>query len=214
LLDGCATWPGIHQTSDFSPERTKQSSLYLLVPIYVSSISRYNTKVFGRPTLLGQLLQGWAFAHFLFVAMDLQELINKTVTGLGYELVDIEQSPRGRVLRLFVDKPEKVGGIDVEDCALVSNQLSRLLAVENVDYDRLEVSSPGLDRVLKKPKDFERYVGSEINVRLRLPMSGRRNFNGVLLGLQNDKISLRIDTGNVELDFGNVDKARLVPKFD
>ena len=154
------------------------------------------------------------FAHFLFVAMDLQELINKTVTGLGYELVDIEQSPRGRVLRLFVDKPEKVGGIDVEDCALVSNQLSRLLAVENVDYDRLEVSSPGLDRVLKKPKDFERYVGSEINVRLRLPMSGRRNFNGVLLGLQNDKISLRIDTGNVELDFGNVDKARLVPKFD
>ena len=146
--------------------------------------------------------------------MNLQELIDKTVTGLGYELVDIEQSPRGRVLRLFIDKPDKLGGIDVEDCSLVSNQLSRVLAVENIDYDRLEISSPGLDRVLKKPVDYERYIGSEINLRLRLSMSGRRNFNGGLLGLQNDKISLSIDTGEVELDLGNIDKARLVPKFD
>ena len=146
--------------------------------------------------------------------MDLYELLERTVTGLGYELVDVEQSPRGRVLRLFIDKADKPGGIDVEDCTLVSNQLSRLLAVENVDYDRLEISSPGLDRVLKKPADFERFSGSEINLRLRLPMSGPRNFNGVLLGLQDGKIRLTIDTGDVELDLVNVDKARLVPKFD
>jgi len=146
--------------------------------------------------------------------MDLHELIDRTVTGLGFELVDVEQSPRGRVLRLFIDKADKAGGIDVEDCALVSNQLSRVLAVENVDYDRLEVSSPGLDRVLKKSVDFERFAGSEINLRLRLPMSGRRNFNGVLQGLQDGKISLKIDTGVVELELVNIDKARLVPKFD
>jgi ribosome maturation factor RimP len=146
--------------------------------------------------------------------MDLHNLIDITVTGLGYELVDLEQSPRGRVLRIFVDKPDKASGIDVEDCALVSNQLSRVLAVENVDYDRLEISSPGLDRVLKKPADFERFAGSEINLRLRLPVSGRRNFNGVLQGLQDGKIRLTIDTGELELEFGNVDKARLVPKFD
>ena len=146
--------------------------------------------------------------------MDLYELLETTVTGLGYELVDVEQSPRGRVLRLFVDKPEKSGGIDVEDCALVSNQLSRVLAVENVDYDRLEVSSPGMDRVLKKPADFARFVGSEINLRLRLPMSGRRNFNGVLVAFEDGKLRLAIDTGEVELELGNVDKARLVPKFD
>ena len=146
--------------------------------------------------------------------MDLHELIDKTVTGLGYELVDLEQSPRGRILRLFIDKPDKAGGIDVEDCALVSNQLSRVLAVENVDYDRLEVSSPGLDRVLKKPADFERYCGSEINLRLRLPLGGRRNFNGVLHAVQDGKVRLTIDTGEVELDLGNIDKARLVPKFD
>ena len=146
--------------------------------------------------------------------MDLHELLDKTVSGLGYELVDVEQSPRGRVLRLFIDKLDKPGGIDVEDCALVSNQLSRVLTVENVDYDRLEVSSPGLDRVLKKPVDFERFVGSEINLRLRLPISGRRNFNGVLQYVRDGKIGLVIDTGEVELDLGNVDKARLVPKFD
>lgn len=146
--------------------------------------------------------------------MDLYELLDRTVTGLGYELVDLEQSPRGRVLRLFIDKPGKEGGIDVEDCALVSNQLSRLLMVENVDYDRLEVSSPGLDRVLKKAADFERFAGSEINLRLRLPMGSRRNFNGVLHGVQDGKVRLTIDTGDVELDLANIDKARLVPRFD
>ncbi len=146
--------------------------------------------------------------------MDLHELIDKTVSGLGYELVDLEQSPRGRVLRLFIDKPDKAGGVDVEDCARVSNQLSRVLAVENVDYDRLEVSSPGLDRVLKKPADYARFAGSEINLKLRLPIGGRRNFNGVLQGIADGKVRLTIDTGEVELAFGNIDKARLVPSFN
>ena len=146
--------------------------------------------------------------------MDLISLIEKTVAGLGFELVDIEQSPRGRVLRVFIDKPDKAGGIDVDDCALVSNQISRVLVVENVDYDRLEISSPGLDRVLKKPSDFERFAGAEINLRLRLPISGRRNFNGVLHGVRDGKVFLTIDIGDVELELGNIDKARLVPKFD
>ena len=146
--------------------------------------------------------------------MDLHELIDKTVTGLGYELADIEQSPRGRVLRLFIDKPDKTGGVDVEDCALVSNQLSRVLAVENVDYDRLEVSSPGLDRVLKKEADFARFAGSEINLKLRLPIGGRRNFSGVLQGIADGKVRLTMDTGEVELALGNIDRARLIPNFD
>ena len=145
--------------------------------------------------------------------MDLIEIIEKTVVGLGFEVVDVEQSPRGRVLRVFIDKLDKAGGIDVDDCALVSNQLSRVLAVENVDYDRLEISSPGLDRVLKKQADFERFAGSEINLRLRIPLAGRRNFNGVLRAVQEGKLCLTLDTGEIELDLANVDKARLVPKF-
>ncbi|MDR1934190.1 MAG: ribosome maturation factor RimP [Candidatus Accumulibacter sp.] len=146
--------------------------------------------------------------------MDLDALIEKTVTGLGFELVDVERSPRGRVLRVFIDQQDKPGGVDVEDCAYVSHQLSRVLAVEGVDYERLEISSPGLDRVLKKPADFARFAGSEINLRLRLPLDGRRNFNGVLHGLRDGKLRLTIDTGEVEVDLGDIDKARLVPKFD
>lgn len=146
--------------------------------------------------------------------MNLHELIEKTVNGLGYELVDLEMSPRARVLRVFIDKPEKPRGVDIDDCVAVSNQLSRVLTVENVDYDRLEVSSPGLDRPLKKPADYERFTGSEVHLKLRVPHNGRRNFNGVLQGLRDGKVCLVLDSGEVEMDLGNVERARLVPRFD
>ena len=141
-------------------------------------------------------------------------LIEKTVNGLGYELVDLEVSPRGRILRVFIDKLDKPRGVDIDDCVAVSNQLSRVLAVENVDYERLEVSSPGLDRPLKKVADYERFSGREIHLKLRLPLNGRRNFNGVLLGIKDGKIALSLDAGEVTLDWDNVERARLVPQFD
>ncbi len=146
--------------------------------------------------------------------MDVHELLETTVAGLGYELVDVERSPRGRVLRVFIDKPEKPRGVDIDDCALVSNQLSRVLTVENVDYDRLEVSSPGIDRPLKKAADFERFAGSEITLKLRLPLNGRRNFSGVLLGMRDGKVCLQAEVGEMAFDLVNLDKARVVPKFD
>ena len=146
--------------------------------------------------------------------MDVHEVLEKTVTGLGYELVDVERSPRGRVLRVFIDKPEKPRGVDIDDCALVSNQLSRVLMVENVDYDRLEVSSPGIDRPLKKESDLERFAGSEITLKLRLPLNGRRNFSGTLHGLLAGRVRLQTDAGEMEFDLINVDKARVVPSFD
>ena len=96
--------------------------------------------------------------------------------------MDFETSPRARLLRVFIDRPEvqrsAVSGVD--DCAAVSNQLTRLFAVENVDYDRLEVSSPGLDRPLKKPADFGRFAGQEVQMKLRVPLGNQRNFTGVL----------------------------------
>ncbi len=73
--------------------------------------------------------------------MDLNLLLERTLPPLGYELVDVESTPKGRLIRVFIDKPE---GVDVEDCARVSQHLTRWFAVENVDFDRLEVSSPGL----------------------------------------------------------------------
>ncbi|WP_298393344.1 ribosome maturation factor RimP [uncultured Azonexus sp.] len=146
--------------------------------------------------------------------MDLNSLLETTVTGLGYELVDIEMSPRGRTIRVFIDAPEKEKGVDVEDCAKVSNQLTRLFEVENIDFDRLEISSPGLDRVVKKEADFARFAGQDIQIKLRIPHNNRRNFQGQLLGCEAGKVGLRLEKEDVELEFNNIEKARLVPKFD
>ena len=146
--------------------------------------------------------------------MDLNALLEKTVVGLGFELVDVELSPRGRTIRVFIDAPAREHGVDVDDCARVSNQLQRVLEVENVDYDRLEVSSPGLDRVVKKAADFERFAGQDIQIKLRIPQGGRRNFQGELLGCKDGKVGLRLEKDAVELEFNNIEKARLVPRFD
>ena len=146
--------------------------------------------------------------------MDLNSLIETTVVGLGFELVDIEMSPRGRTIRVFIDAPEKERGIDVDDCAKVSNQLTRVFEVENVDFDRLEISSPGMDRVVKKEADFARFAGQDIQIKLRIPQNNRRNFQGTLLGCADGKVSLRLEKDDVELEFNNIEKARLVPRFD
>ncbi len=140
----------------------------------------------------------------------IENLIEQVVTGLGYELVDVELSPRGRLLRVFVDIER---GINVDDCATVSNQLQRVFEVENVDYDRLEVSSPGLDRPLKKLADFERFNGQEIQLRLSLPVNNQRNFVGVLGGVREGVVVLATDKGEMLFPFDDIEKARLVPKF-
>ena len=112
--------------------------------------------------------------------MELQGLLETTVSGLGYELVSVELSNRGRMLRVFIDRAATgsrdagAGGITVEDCARVSNQLARVLEVGDFDYDRLEVSSPGLDRPLKKEADFARFAGEQARLTLRVPLAGRR----------------------------------------
>ena len=142
--------------------------------------------------------------------MDLHDLLESTVTGLGYELVDIERSPHGKLLRVFIDKPN---GVNVDDCVAVSNHLSRLLAVENVDYGRLEISSPGLDRPLKKASDFVRFAGESAKLKLRVALQGQRNFVGVLRGVHDGVLKLEIDGKLLDLELDNLEKARLVPKL-
>lgn len=142
--------------------------------------------------------------------VQVESIIEQAVRGLGFELADFETSPKGRLLRVFIDGPN---GVTVDDCATVSNHLTRLFAVENVDYDRLEVSSPGLDRPLKKFADFERFSGQEAQVRIRVPIDGQRNFAGVLGGVADGKVQLVTDKGVVALDLEQIDKARLVPKY-
>jgi len=156
--------------------------------------------------------------------VQLFDLIAKTVSGLGYELVDIERAERG-ILRVFIDFPAAVadekGPISVEDCATVSHQLSHVLTVENVDYERLEISSPGLDRPVRTLADFERFAGSECTVKLRVAMPGtanRKTWTGILHAPEGDKIGLEFESKDgpalLEFTLAELDKARLVPKVD
>jgi ribosome maturation factor RimP len=148
----------------------------------------------------------------LFVAQDdsVQRLIARTVHGLGYELVELSRSPRGRLIRVFLDRAD---GITVDDCAMVSNQLSRVLAVEGVDYERLEVSSPGLDRPLKSPADFQRFTGEAARLRLLRPVDGRANFEGILRGCDGETVLLEVGGVQHKFAVGDVERARLVPRY-
>ncbi|HSH55112.1 MAG TPA: ribosome maturation factor RimP [Methylotenera sp.] len=158
---------------------------------------------------------------------DLHTLIEKSVSQLGYELVDLEISNRGKLLRVFIDKQNPVDvkdSVNIDDCVLVSNQLGNLLAVENdIDYDRLEVSSAGMDRVLKKEADFVRFIGERATVKLRMAMElaqgssaekvTRKNFLGYLRGLEDGMLLLECEGVIHKIALTSIDKARLNPEF-
>ena len=161
--------------------------------------------------------------------MDVTARIGSIVEGLGYDLVDVEQSNRGKFLRVFIDlnaaaavgagsgKRGRGAMITVEDCEKVSRQLTYAFTVENIDYDRLEVSSPGLDRPLKTAADFARFAGSEATVKLRAPLGGefgvRKNFQGVARSVDG-RPALEIEGRLIVLDFAAIDRARLVPVIE
>lgn len=141
--------------------------------------------------------------------MDLLGLLEKTLPGLGYELVDLNLGNRGKNIQIFIDKP---GGVTIEDCTSVSHHLSRLLAVDlDYDYDRLEVSSPGIDRPLRTAEAFERFRGEKAQLKLRVPVAGRRKVVGVLGALQNGFLEMEVDGQLESFAMDNIDKARLVP---
>lgn len=154
---------------------------------------------------------------------DWRATIEQTVTGLGFELVDIERSARG-LLRVFIDRvPGRVyavGGefVTVEDCEQVTRQLQYLLEVEAVAYERLEVSSPGLDRPLKRVADYGRFAGREISLTLKLPFQGRKVWRGLLAAGEGEGWSLHMNDGKTEqmlaFTLDEVREARLVPVVD
>ena len=140
---------------------------------------------------------------------SMAEVVERTLAGMGFELVDARVSGGGRFLTIFIDRP---GGIAVDHCAEVSRQLTRVFAVEGIDYDRLEVSSPGLDRPLRKAADFVRFAGSKVDVKMRTPdASGRRRFTGLLRGAQDGVATLEVEGREVALELNDIDKARLMP---
>ncbi|MDE2263270.1 MAG: ribosome maturation factor RimP [Gammaproteobacteria bacterium] len=142
-------------------------------------------------------------------------LIEPLVGRLGYELVELEQSSgRGSaVVRIFIDSP---AGVGLTDCERVSREVSALLDVEDpipIAY-RLEVSSPGLDRVLRTPAHFARFVGSRVFVELAAPREGRRRYTGKLLSADEAGIALEVDGQRVLVSFAEIGKARLTGQAD
>ncbi len=147
----------------------------------------------------------------LVTTVNLGPVLERTLPALGYELVDWDLSARSGLVRVFIDKP---AGVDVEDCARVSNHLTHLFAAENIDFERLEVSSPGLDRPLKKAADYVRFAGEEVRLTLREAIGNTKRMKGVLRGLEADAVLLDTEAGVRAIPLGSIDKARLVPKIE
>ncbi len=146
---------------------------------------------------------------------DLRKLLEPGVKAVGFELVDVELagSHHSPTLRVYIDSP---AGVNVDDCARVSRQLSALLDVEDPlpGQYTLEVSSPGLDRPLVTPDDFKRFVGETIKVKMQQPEpGGRRNFSGRLVDVTADHVVVEVDKEHFDLAFDGMERARLVPRF-
>jgi ribosome maturation factor RimP len=143
--------------------------------------------------------------------MGIGDLLERTVPALGYELVDWDMSARNRLIRVFIDKPD---GVDVDDCARVSNHLTRLFAVEDIDFERLEISSPGLDRPVKRLRDYTRFAGREARLTLSAPVDGARRIKGILRGIAGEDVLVETAAGVKSFPFGTIAQARLVPAID
>lgn len=156
--------------------------------------------------------------------MQLLNLIEITLHGIGYELVALEKAARG-LLRIYIDFPFEYANkkvITVNDCENATHQLLRVLTVENINYKRLEISSPGLNRPLKKINDYIRFVNQEAIIKFRTPMlraANRKLFQGILCLPEGENLKLKFETNDgsvtiLEFTLADVDKAHLVPKVN
>ncbi len=166
----------------------------------------------------------WAqVAHFLYLeinnlstkAEQLSEMLRPVVEGMGYVFWGIEYMPQGKhsVLRVYIDGED---GVNIDDCADVSRQLSGVLDVEDPISNNytLEVSSPGMDRLLFTLEQFSSYLGHVIEVRLSVPFEGRRKFKGLLNGIEDGDIQLVIEDTEYLLPLEQIDKAQVIPQFE
>ena len=148
-------------------------------------------------------------------AKPVWDCVEGAVSAMGYEFVGAQygRDSRGGLLRVYIDKDT---GIDVEDCARVSQQLSAVLDVEDPIREAyvLEVSSPGLDRPLFRERDFASHCGALVHVRLHRAATGRRNFKGRLCGTADSRVLIEGDDQLWELDYADIDEARLVPEYN
>lgn len=146
---------------------------------------------------------------------QLHAMLAPVVEGLGYDCWGIEYLAQGKhsLLRVYIDHAD---GIGVEDCEKVSRQVSGVLDVEDpisAEYT-LEVSSPGMDRPLFTLPQFAAWAGSQVKIKLRVPFEGRRNFQGLLKGIEEQDVVVQVDDHEFLLPIDSIDKAQIIPRFD
>ncbi|HEX4046397.1 MAG TPA: ribosome maturation factor RimP [Elusimicrobiota bacterium] len=143
-------------------------------------------------------------------AKEIETLIAPLVEQEGGEIVDLQWRREGHqwILRLFIDKPD---GVTLDDCAYYSDRVGAFLDEKNAIEQSyvLEISSPGLDRVIKKDKDFEKFAGKHVKLRIKIAENGQRRFAGILKGLQEDKVAVQVGETLKTFDRRNVDEVRL-----
>jgi len=134
----------------------------------------------------------------------------QTIRGLGFELIDLQRINHGQLLRIFIDGPNGVG---IKDCETVTHHLLRWLEVEAVPFDRLEVSSPGVDRPLKTPSDFAKWMGESVHIKLSDLWQARKNWQGKLTGLTPDAILLEVEANSFAVPLDLAQSVRLLPNY-
>lgn len=143
-------------------------------------------------------------------AKEIESLLTPLIEQEGGEIVDLQWRREGHqwVLRLFVDKPN---GVSLDDCAYFSDRVGAFLDEKNAIEQSyvLEISSPGLDRVIKKDKDFERFSGKAVKLKIKIAENGQRRFAGILKGLHGDKVAVQVGADTREFSRQNVDELRL-----
>jgi ribosome maturation factor RimP len=147
--------------------------------------------------------------------LHIGDMLEPGISSMGYELVGVEFQSGGKgggLLRIYIDSEQ---GITADDCQKVSYQVSGVLDVEDPipGHYTLEISSPGLDRMLFRPQDFERFAGQLIKLRTTYPIEGRRKFKGRLTGMQGDNVVFEQDDMEISLPFDQIEQARLVPEY-
>ncbi len=146
-------------------------------------------------------------------AQSLEEMCIALVEPLGYDIVEIERSPKGQILRVYIDRLDRER-ITVEDCAAASNALQDAIDASGVDYDRLEVSSPGVDRALNRPVHYQRFVGETVSLKLATKRTGRAIFEAKLVDADNAGFSVEFEGAHLRIEYEEVKKAQLKAALD
>ncbi len=158
----------------------------------------------------------WASAHFFLVTTNTKTLISDVLTANGYELIEAEHFAGRDLWRVFIDRSESRRGVDLiglDDCSAMSSKIEDALIAAEVQYEHLEVSSPGMDRALTKPDHFDRFAGESVKLTIEPAFEGLRKLAGVLVGRDGDLITIEVDGTVNKIPYARVARARVVPQY-